>query len=67
MNLKKLKKQQEQGLAEIVQKKEEIHKYCDEEKRKTLQWCEEQKGLIDKEKKALAKQVSLSSIVTEIL
>ncbi len=57
VTLKKLKKQQEQALSEIIQKKDEMNKFCEEERLKTVQWCEEQKQIIEKEKRTAAKQV----------
>ncbi len=66
--MKKLKKQQEQALAEIIQKKEELNKYCEEERLKTIQWCEEQKQSIEKEKRTAAKQVrSILYLKSEIM
>lgn len=55
-NLKKLKKAQEQALAEIAQKKEEVSRFCEEEKLRAIQWCEEQKQSIEKERRVAAKQ-----------
>ncbi len=63
-SLKKLKKQQEQALTEILQKKEELNKYCEDERSKTIQWCEEQKQNIEKEKRTAAKQVSQDHVIS---
>mmetsp|Transcript_11754 Transcript_11754/g.16122 ORF Transcript_11754/g.16122 Transcript_11754/m.16122 type:complete len:1046 (+) Transcript_11754:30-3167(+) len=54
-NLKKLRKQQELALAEVVQQKEQVISWAASEKQKTLDWCEEQKQQIAKEKRAMAK------------
>lgn len=58
MSIKKLKKQQEQALAETVQRKEEVLKYLENERQRTLAWCAEQRTEVEKEKRAAAKQVS---------
>ncbi len=55
--LRRLRKQQEQALNEISQKRTEMMKYFEEEKQKTLQWCEEQKQIAERERKFAAKQV----------
>lgn len=55
MKIQKTEKMKEQELAEILQKKEEVLKQCEEEKLKAKQWIEEQKQIIDKERKAQAK------------
>lgn len=57
-NLKKLRKQQESALAEVVHQREELMKWVTEEKQKTVVWCEEQRQLAGKERKAAAKAVS---------
>lgn len=62
-NLRRLRKQQEQALTEISQKRSEMMKYFEEEKQKTLQWCEEQKQIADRERKFAAKQVINYSLV----
>lgn len=58
VSIKKLKKQQEQALAETVQRKEEVLKYLENERQRTLAWCAEQRAEVEKEKRAAAKQVS---------
>jgi hypothetical protein len=57
-SIKKLKKQQEQALAETVQRKEEVLKYLEDERQRTLTWCAEQRAEVEKEKRSAAKQVS---------
>lgn len=57
MALKRLRKQQETSLQEILHKREEMVKFCEEEKSKTLIWCEEQKREAEKERKNAAKYV----------
>lgn len=59
-SIKKLKKQQEQALAETVQRKDEVLKYLENERQRTLTWCAEQRSEIEKEKRASAKQVNLA-------
>lgn len=56
-SIKKLKKQQESALAETVQRKEEVLRYLEEERQRTLAWCAEQRAEAEKEKRAAAKQV----------
>eukprot|EP01039_Chlorochromonas_danica_P001633 gene1633-1782_t len=55
-NLKKLRRQHETGLIELMQKKEELTKFCEDEKAKTLAWCEEQKAAAERERRQAAKQ-----------
>eukprot|EP01033_Poteriospumella_lacustris_P012721 gene12721-9097_t len=57
VSIKKLKKQQEQALAETVQRKEEVLKYLENERQRTLAWCAEQRAEVEKEKRAAAKQI----------
>jgi hypothetical protein len=44
-----------QELQEILLKKEEVIKYCEEEKGKARLWIDEQKQAIEKERKVQAK------------
>lgn len=55
--LKKLRKQQEQALAEVVHQKEEVMRWVAEEKQRTQKWCDEQQQLAVKERNAAAKMV----------
>ncbi|RYY69043.1 hypothetical protein EON63_24130 [archaeon] len=45
------------GLQELVGKREEMLRWCEEEKLRTTAWCEEQRSLAEKERRAAAKQV----------
>ena len=56
-NLKKLRKQQEIALNEVVLQREEVIKWVAAEKQKTLKWCEEQQLIASKDRKAAAKLV----------
>ena len=55
--LKKMRRQQETTLAEVVHQKEELMRWVAEEKAKTLKWCEEQTQAATKERNAAAKLV----------
>ena len=56
-NLKKLRKQQEMALAEVVHQKEEVMRWVAEEKARTTKWCEEQQLIANKERNTAAKLV----------
>jgi hypothetical protein len=60
--LKKLRKQQEQALAEVVSQKEEVLKWAAEEKMRTAKWCDEQQQLAVRERNAAAKMVSSATV-----
>jgi hypothetical protein len=55
-NLKKLRKQHEAGLADLLAKKEEMLRHCEEERARTIAWCDEQKQAAEKERRIAAKQ-----------
>lgn len=55
--LKKLKRQQEAALAETLQKRDEVMRYCEDQRLRTQTWCDEQRAAIERERRSVAKQV----------
>lgn len=55
--MRKLRKQHEATLAEVVHQKEEVMRWVAEEKAKTQRWCDEQSAAATKERNAAAKMV----------
>lgn len=53
--MKKLRRQQEAALSEVVSQKEELVRWVAEEKARTLKWCEEQQQAATRERNAAAK------------
>lgn len=53
--MRKLRKQHEATLAEVVHQKEEVMRWAAEERVKTQRWCEEQTAAATKERNAAAK------------
>eukprot|EP01034_Spumella_vulgaris_P023081 gene23081-29274_t len=54
--LVRLRKQSEAALKEVVQQKEETQKWAAEERQRVTLWCDQQKAIVAKERKAAAKQ-----------
>jgi flagellar motility protein MotE (MotC chaperone) len=60
-NLKKLRKQHDAALAEVMHSKEELAVWIAQERQRVIKWCEEQQSIASRERKAAAKIVSLCS------